>query len=367
MSPNAPRRVRRQSSPTRRVAIDVPSWAMSSPPRWIPALGALLWAVWILRLGTDDRRSVVGLSGTASEVIQHVVAFAILGALVMLTVRRRRWLVFGMVAAAGVLGEFAQLAASDRTFDVGDMVFSVAGAALGVAAVRRTGWYTTVSVIATAGLLVGTAPRVLELSVVELETSYPADCSTPPPPLEGAPEVVLDVDLGAEPGGDATLPIEIEEPTAAAIRERLVATDEFSVAVEFSTTDLDQHGPVRLFTISEGTEADQVNVHLGLDGDDLSVRLRTSCELFNSIEVPDVVSAGTDHRVVVTWGAGTLEVWVDAVKARSVSLPWGDLERWDPTYRLIVGDEVGGGRRFEGTVRSVTMWDRVLDDSSIRR
>ena len=138
---------------------------MGPPPRWIPAVGALVWAVWILWLGTDDRRRVVGLSGTPSEAVQHVVAFAVLGALVMLTARRRRWTVFALVAVAGILGEVAQLLASDRTFSVGDMAFSVAGAALGVAAVRRTGWYTTAAVMAIAGLLIVMAPRALELAV----------------------------------------------------------------------------------------------------------------------------------------------------------------------------------------------------------
>jgi hypothetical protein len=121
--------------------------------------------VWILWLGTDDRRRVVGLSGMPSEAVQHVVAFAVLGALVMLTARRRRWTVFALVAVAGILGEVAQLLASDRTFSVGDMAFSVAGAALGVAAIRRTGWYTTAAVMATAGLLIVMAPRALELAV----------------------------------------------------------------------------------------------------------------------------------------------------------------------------------------------------------
>jgi hypothetical protein len=45
------------------------------------------------------------------------------------------------------------------------MAFSVAGAALGVAAIRRTGWYTTAVVMATAGLLIVMAPRALERAV----------------------------------------------------------------------------------------------------------------------------------------------------------------------------------------------------------
>jgi VanZ family protein len=51
----------------------------------------------------------------------------------MLTARRRRWAVFALVAVAGILGEVAQLLVSDRTFSVGDVVFSAAGAALELA------------------------------------------------------------------------------------------------------------------------------------------------------------------------------------------------------------------------------------------
>ena len=125
---------------------------------------ALIWAAWILWLGTDDRRRVVGFDGTVSEALQHVVAFAVLGALVMATARRRPWVVFLLVAAAGVLGEFAQLATADRTFSGVDMLFSVAGAAIGVAVMRRTGWVPTLALVAIAGLLIALAPVVLELS-----------------------------------------------------------------------------------------------------------------------------------------------------------------------------------------------------------
>jgi hypothetical protein len=336
---------------------------MRAPPRWIPALASMVWAAWILHLGTDDRRRVVGFSGTASEALQHIVAFAVLGALVMATARRRPWIVFGLVALAGVLGEFAQLASSDRTFSVSDMVFSVTGAAIGVAAVRRTGWLPTVALVSVAGLLIAAAPLVLELSDAEFDASFPDDCSAPPPPVDGRPETVLAADFGAGVGD--VLPIRIEDPTTAEVRERLLETDEFSVAVEFSTTSLDQEGPARLFTISGGPGPDQVDFHLGVEDDDLTVRLRTSCDIFNSIVVPDVVMAGIRHRVVVTWGGGVLDVWVDAVQVQSVSLPWGDLERWDPTYPIIVGDEEGGGRRFDGSVFSVTIWDRALDESTI--
>ena len=230
----------------------------------------LIWTAWIVYLGTDDRRRVVGFSGTPSEAIQHVVAFAVLGALVMATARRRPWTVFALVAAAGVLGEFAPLATSSRTFSVVDMVFSVAGAGIGVAVMRRTGWVPTMAVVSVAALLIVVAPFALELSEAEFDTSLPDGCSSPPPLVAGPPEVVLQVDFADGVADTDSFPIRIEEPTTAELRDRLLETDEFSVAVEFRTTDLDQEGPVRLFTISNGAGVDQVDFHLGLERDDLS-------------------------------------------------------------------------------------------------
>ena len=338
---------------------------MTSPSRWLTAFAALVWCVWILQLGTDDRREVVGLPTGASEAVQHIVAFAVLGALVMATVRTRPWVVFAAVAGAGVLGELVQLAASSRTFSIVDMLFSAVGAALGVFVGRRPGWPATAGTVSVAVLVFATAPLTLRLSVFAPDTSFPQDCASPPPPTSGVPEIVLSEQFDMDLRDEVELPIEIEDPTTAELRAYLIATDEFSVSLQFSTTDLDQTGPVRLFTISDGTMSDQVNFHVGLERNDLSIRFRTSCELFNSVIVPDVVRADTVHRVDVTWGAGTLDVWVDAVRVESAPLPWGDLERWDPTYAIIVGDEVGGGRRFDGLVYSVVMWDRVIDESLI--
>jgi hypothetical protein len=331
----------------------------------MPAIAALAWSVWMFWLGTDDRRQVVGLPSTASEAVQHVVAFAVLGALVMATERTRPWAVFSVLALAGVLAELVQLAVPSRTFSVVDMLFSAAGAAIGVAFARGSGWRSTMATASIAVLVVASAPVALRVSEPEPDTSFAADCFPAPPLAPGPPEVVLAQDFASSSGTDGGAAIEIEEPTAAELRDQVVATGELTASVEFSTTNLDQTGPVRLFTISDGIMTDEVNFHVGLEHDDLSIRLRTSCELFNWVIVPDVVRVDTVQRVDVTWGAGTLEVWVDAVKVLSTSLPWGDLERWDPTYRILVGDEVGGGRQFDGTVYSVTMWDQALDEQSL--
>lgn len=342
----------------------MPSLRMRAPRRWIPGLGALLWSLWILRLGTEDPQRVVGLDALPSEAIQHVVAFAVLGSLTMLAVRGRRGAVTALVAAAGVTGELAQLLISSRTFSVTDLLFSVAGAVAGVAIVRGFGWLTTVAALTVGGVVLAMSPVVLEPPPSPVVTSFPDACFDAPPLVGGEPGVVFQADVG-ESGAGTTGPVQIDEPTVAEVRDRLLVTDEFSVAVDFRSESDDQEGPVRLFTISGGTVVDQVNFHLGVEHDDLSIRWRTSCELFNSVIVPDVVTAGVDQRVVVTWGAGRLGVWVDGSEAFRADVVWGDLERWDPTFAITVGAEVGGTRLFDGAVYAVTMWDRALDETSI--
>ena len=247
------------------------------------------------------------------------------------------------------------------------MVFSVLGAAIGVAVgvgvARWRGWSATVAIVSLAGLIYAMAPVVLEIVVPGPRTSFPADCAPTPPAASGAPVIVLSEEIPRALDGD--WPLEIDEPSSADLRSRLLATNELSATVEFSTSDLDQSGPVRLLTISDGTANNRVNFHIGLEGDDLSIRLRTSCELFNSIMVSDVVEIDTIHRVDVTWGEGALAVWVDGVEATRETLSWGDFERWDPSFPILVGDESGGGRRFVGSIYTVTMWDHALDEAFI--
>ena len=164
-----------------------------------------------------------------------------------------------------------------------------------------------------------------------------------------------------------TLPRAISDPSAAKLVQAVSRTDEFMLEVWFETSDLDQRGPAQVFTISDGMRKSRMNLQLGVEGDDLIVRLRTACELFREVEVSDAIAAGVPVHAVVTWSAGDLVTYVDAVEVNRVEPSWGPLDAWDSSFRIQVGAEVGEDRRFVGDVFSVTMWDAPLSADEIAR
>lgn len=334
---------------------------MRSTPRWASALVAALWAGWLFIFGTGEARRVPGLSSVVGEPLQHLVAFAVLAALIMLTVRSKPLAVFVVVIGVGLLGELIQLPIPDREFAWSDLVMDTIGASIGIIVVTRfPGSYTRVGTMLLAAALMVIGPFAPEADP-DMMLTFPEDCGDPPPPIAIEPAVILD-----ESGLlDAMLPVEIGEPSVAQLREQLMVTNELTVETWFETDDLTQSGPVRVFTISDGTAEDQMNLHVGIEGNGVSVRLRTSCNIFNWVIATDVIEAHRPQHVAFTWQQARLAVWVNGEEVLATDNPWGDFARWDPEFDIIVGDEKGGGRGFDGVVYSVTMWNAALDEASI--
>jgi len=333
------------------------------PLRLLLGISAVAWGGWMLHLGTIDSQRVVGVSADQSEWVQHLVAAAVLGVLAMLAVGARPVLVFVVLVLAGLLGEMLQLATANRTFSLFDLLADAIGAAVGVGVAVLVGGrrgFAFAALATTAALAVAT-PWLLEETTPEWARGE-EECSDARAPWPQEPQVLLAADLDG-----TALPTSITDPSAASVVEAVARTDELTLEAWFETSDLDQDGPARVFTFSDGPSQNQVNVHLGVEGDDLSVRLRTACELIRWVQIPDVVAADVPMHVVVTWSAGELVAFVDAVEVSRVEVEWGELDAWDPTFRIRVGDEVGGGRPFVGEVYSVTMWDAALGADEIAR
>lgn len=337
------------------------SWLGTS--RWPPAVLAGVWIVWSIVLGTGAKQRVLGLSSDTSEPVEHVVTFLILGALVMMVTRRRAVVVFVILVAAGLVGELIQLAIAGRTFSLADLGMDAIGAAVGIALARGAPPWARIATYALAISLVAVTPVALTDSETPPVTTFPEDCSPPPAANSREPEVVLGLD-GLEADD---LPRTIGQPSVAQIRRRLLVTNELTVETWFETSDLSQDGPARVLTISKGSATSLVNVHVGVTDDGISIRLRNSCDIFNWIQIDDVLTADRPHHVVFTWSAGRISTWVDGTRVSRVEVPWGDFDRWNGNYRTVIGGEFGGGRAFSGTIYSVTMWDGALSDEEIVR
>ena len=121
----------------------------------------------------------------------------------------------------------------------------------------------------------------------------------------------------------------------------------------------------RIVTISDGTERDQVDVHLGQERDALSVRLRASCGQFNWTTVEDVfVKRRRLEHLVLTYAHGVQRIYVQGRLVDATRFD-GRLAGWDRRYPLVVGNEATRDRPFVGDVSLVAVYDRALSASEI--
>ena len=318
---------------------------------------AVVWIAAVVYLGLTARRTVVGLGDSLAQPVQHFLSFAVTSALLFIVFPTRRAGTAAALVVAAVAGEFLQLLANDRSFDILDMCMNLCGVAFGTGVVLAGGANASGAIFGTTIALLLAGPFLLKI-VEPIQTSFPRNCKPPPASVSGEPIALLD---GIS---NVTGPIS-DERVIARIADAVMDTSEFSIEAWFETPDVEQTGPARIFTISDGIQKDQVNVHLGVDGSTLSIRFRTKCDLFNSITINDVIEVGQNQHVVVNWSAGVLETWVDGEVVDRTEVPWGTLNNWDADFHMVIGDEVGGRRAFDGQISSISMWDRGLDPETI--
>ncbi len=183
----------------------------------------------------------------------------------------------------------------------------------------------------------------------------------------GAPELRL-VEPGVTPvtdglrfsGGSARTP-----GSSTAIIDPLLRRGALSMEAWVRSDDLEQNGPTRIVTISDGTEREQVDVHLGQERGALSVRLRASCGEFNWTTVDGVFTKRRRaEHLVLTYAHGVQRIYVQGHLVDATRFD-GRLAGWDRRYPLVVGNEATSNRPFLGDVSLVAIYDRALSPSEI--
>jgi VanZ family protein len=153
--------------------------------------------------------------------------------------------------------------------------------------------------------------------------------------------------------------------SAAALIDPVLRSEALTVEAWVRSDDLEQNGPTRIVTISDGTERDQVDVHLGQERDALSVRLRASCGQFNWTTAEDVfVKRRRLEHLVLTYAHGVQRIYVQGRLVDATRFD-GRLAGWDRRYPLVVGNEATRDRPFVGDVSLVAVYDRALSASEI--
>ncbi|MEZ5341283.1 MAG: LamG-like jellyroll fold domain-containing protein [Acidimicrobiales bacterium] len=134
---------------------------------------------------------------------------------------------------------------------------------------------------------------------------------------------------------------------------RLASTRSFSLRVEARTTDLAQGGPARLFTVSDGTEYNEIYLQLGQQGDALSVRLRTAPGWYEELSVPLIFTDTDWHTLDVVFDNGMLTAYRDGASVGQQPTDRRQLDGWDQNLPVTLGNEATGDRAFSGEIREV--------------
>ncbi len=156
--------------------------------------------------------------------------------------------------------------------------------------------------------------------------------------------------------------------SAGKVHTALTATNQFTLETWVSPASLTQEGPVRIITMSEGTQRHQVNFHLGQQGPAASLRVRTICDYRNSTLMRRVFTdTGRPWHVVLTYDGAVERTFVYGAEQETRQSMGGDFSNWDPNYPLLIGNEATLDRPYLGEIFLVSLYDRALSNAEIQR
>jgi hypothetical protein len=156
------------------------------------------------------------------------------------------------------------------------------------------------------------------------------------------------------------------------LHDLIKATGEYSIEAWVAPANVTQEGPARIVTYSGGT--DVRNFTLGQTQYNYDFLQRSSTTDANgepalSTDDADEDLQATLQHVVVNF---------DPINGRSIYVngeftddmdpaPVGNLNDWDDSFALVLGNEVSGDRQFQGTIRMLAIHNRVLTPEQIQQ
>ncbi len=148
--------------------------------------------------------------------------------------------------------------------------------------------------------------------------------------------------------------------------ERVGESGRMSLEILLKTDSLQQGGPARIVSFSRGSMCR--NFTLGQSGNGLSFRLRTTETDTNgmhpSLLVPKVFDDQRFQHLAVVYDGSQVRLYIDGELRSSVELT-GSFDNWEPEHLLVMGDEIFGGRPWEGEVKRFSIHDRALNAEEV--
>jgi len=151
------------------------------------------------------------------------------------------------------------------------------------------------------------------------------------------------------------------EEAPAWLREA-IATSQLDISLEIRTTNHEQVGPARIFTLS--SDRSHRNLTIGQWGPNLSVRIRTPDTSDNGSPPYAVKNVFTDsnwHKIDIRITPRDIEANVDGHTSRIAEISDKALKDWDDNFRVGLGNELSGDYPWLGEIRKAVV--RVGDQS----
>ena len=141
-----------------------------------------------------------------------------------------------------------------------------------------------------------------------------------------------------------------------------------TLEVWISTYNVFQDGPARILSYSINTALR--NFTLGQSKDKLEMRLRTEITDLNGvephIEVANVFEAKSIYHIVVTYDFEKECVFINGKKRLCDGTVRGKFSNWDPSFKLVIGNEVTGDRPWLGEIYHAAIYNQALDNRVIK-
>ena len=154
---------------------------------------------------------------------------------------------------------------------------------------------------------------------------------------------------------------------ATTLNQAIINTQAFTVEAWIKPANNTQNGPARIITLSNGTS--DRNLTLAQDGDKYILRTRTSNTTSNGMPNFDApngsVTAGQlQHLVATRDAAGNEKMYING-ELVAEQLRTGNLNNWNPNYKLALGNEIGADRPWLGAFHLVALYDQALTQAEV--
>ncbi|HHH35560.1 MAG TPA: LamG domain-containing protein [Gammaproteobacteria bacterium] len=154
------------------------------------------------------------------------------------------------------------------------------------------------------------------------------------------------------------------------LHDLITATGEYSIEAWVVPANVTQEGPARIISYSGGTQARNFTLGQTLYNYNFLPRSSTTDAngepALSTADAAEVLQATQQHVVVTYDPANGRRIYVNGQFTGDVDpVAGGNLNDWDDSFALVLGNEVSGDRLWKGKLRLVAIHNRALTPEQI--